>query len=263
MRAIAPLVGIELVDIPEFACCGAGMVREQDAYAEIALCARDFALAERQGLPILTVCSTCQGTMNHALHILKTDPDALAAVNLRMEGSGLVLRDISAVQVIHLLDVLHEDKDSLKELALSPNPLTGLRIAPFYGCRLLRPSSESPSSGLDQTRKFEEIIESLGLLPVNYPGRTKCCGFDIAFVDQKAARALLRERFIEAEGAKADILVTSCPLCHNVLDGMQSQVRSFEEKKFPVLHLPQLIGLALGVDERKLGLNRHVTGWKR
>ncbi len=263
MRTIAPLLGIELIDIPEFVCCGAGMVREQDAYAELSLCSRNFALAEALELPILTVCSTCQGTMNHALHVLKHDTVATQAVQARMQETPYRLRDVSSVRVVHILDLLWESRDLLRERAMSPNALTGIGIASFYGCRLLRPAGELPKERPVYSRKMEDVIEALGLTAVEYPGRTRCCGFDIAFVDKPAAKALLRKRFEEAESSKADLVVTACPLCHNILDGMQSQVREFETKTFPVLHLPQLVGLAIGVDERMLGLTRHVTGWKR
>ena len=262
--AVADKLGLELEEIVGAACTGAGVLQEKGLKLGDTLNARTFALAERMGLTtILTICSTCQGTMAQANKRLLDDPDYLAEINLELKPEGLEYT--GRIVVKHLAWVLVEEVglDRVKDLVT--NPLPGLKVAPFYGCYILRPSD---ALGLDENpgREFylERIIETLGSEPVNFPGRTKCCGFPILMINERNSTAMVGNHTHDAKHEGADAMVTPCPLCHLNLDGYQPKAAAQRNEKIdlPILHLPQLLGLAFGLSSRDLGLGRHIVSTK-
>ena len=165
------------------------------------------------------------------------------------------------VRVEHLLYVILDDIGLDVITRNVTRPLTGLRVAPFYGCHLIRPSKthgfrDDPYA----PRSLGVLIEALGGTEVHYSGASKCCGFHALMVREKPALQMSGRHMLEAKDEEADVMVTPCPLCHTVLDGYQP--RAERELKtqigLPVLHLPQLIGLAIGIEPEALGLDRHM-----
>ncbi|HNT30031.1 MAG TPA: CoB--CoM heterodisulfide reductase iron-sulfur subunit B family protein [bacterium] len=260
MRAIAPKLGIELVDLPEFVCCGAGQIREKDDVAELALNVRNLCIAERQGLDLLTVCATCYGTLLHTQYCLTHDRGRREQVASRISSLGYSLEAALRTRVVHILEVFNGLRTEILKQVISPESQKQIVVAPFYGCRLLRPHHELTT---DFAREYmlESLITACGFTSVAYAGRTACCGFDIAFTDQPVTLRLLEKRLAEAAASRADWIVTACPLCQNVLDGLQSKARRGHDTHalIPVLHLPQLVGIVLGIDFRALGLQRHIV----
>jgi succinate dehydrogenase / fumarate reductase cytochrome b subunit len=256
---VYPQLGIDLEEMTTASCTGAGVLQEKDVKLGDALNARTFALAEQQGLPIMTICSTCQGVMSQANHRLTTQPNYLQEINQILQEEGLNYRGTTTIK--HFLWILLEDvgEDALRKQITKP--LTGLRAAPFYGCYIQRPTEaldfeEHPDRG----KSLERIIEILGAKVVDFPGKTRCCGFPILTINKINSLSMVATHTQDAKSHGADIMVTPCPLCHLNLDGMQAQAASQHNTSInlPILHLPQLLGLAMGMDSKTLGLTRNL-----
>jgi succinate dehydrogenase / fumarate reductase cytochrome b subunit len=256
---VYPKLGIDLKEMTTASCTGAGVLQEKNVKLGDALNARTFALAEQQGLPIMTICSTCQGVMSQANHRLTTQPNYLQEINRFLQEEGLNYRGTTTIK--HFLWILLEDvgEDVLRKQITKP--LTGLRAAPFYGCYIQRPTEaldfeEHPDRG----KSLERIIEILGAEVVDFPGKTRCCGFPILTINKINSLSMVATHTQDAKSHGADIMVTPCPLCHLNLDGMQAQAASQHNTSInlPILHLPQLLGLAMGMDSKTLGLTRNL-----
>ncbi|MDH3503113.1 MAG: CoB--CoM heterodisulfide reductase iron-sulfur subunit B family protein [Nitrospirota bacterium] len=256
---VYPRLGIELAEMTTATCTGAGVLQEKDLRLGDVLNARTFALAEQQGLPIMTICSTCQGVMSQANHRLTTRADYLQEINGLLKDEGLEYRGTTNIK--HFLWILLEDvgEDALRHSITTP--LTGLRAAPFYGCYIQRPTEAlGIDDHPDRGKSLERIIEILGAEIVDFPGKTRCCGFPILTINEKNSLTMVATHTRDAKSHGADIMVTPCPLCHLNLDGMQTKAASQEQTMIdlPILHLPQLLGLAMGLDAKRLGLNRNL-----
>ena len=245
-------------------CTGAGVLQEKNQRLGDTLNARTFAMAERTGLPLMTICSTCQGVMAQANKRLKGDADYLAEVNADLAEEGLKYE--GTVEPKHLLWVLVEDigLDNLKAKVV--HQLSGLRLAPFYGCYIVRPSSaldfdENP----DRKDSLERVIEAVGAEVVDFPGKTLCCGFPILTTNEAASLNMVANHTLDAKQKGAAAMVTPCPLCHLNLDGYQPNAAAARQTPIglPILHLPQMLGLALGIDPKAMRLNRHIVSTSR
>ncbi len=256
--AIIGRLGIEVVELAAASCCGAGVVGEADPETALALNARTFAQAERLGLDVMTICGTCQGVMGAANKRLKAEPELLARINDVLARDGITYR--GTVQVKHLLWIV------VREVGLQTLrdqvriPLRDFRIAPFYGCYILRPSWDLGFDDPENPTSLEKVIRAVGGEAVAYAGRTKCCGFPVILEKEAIAVAMAGTNMKEAKEEGAEVMVTPCPLCHMSLDIYQDRAgRAVQSKlNLPILHLPQLLGLAMGVPAKELGLARHL-----
>lgn len=257
---VYPKMGIELEEMTTAACTGAGVLQEKDPRMGDVLNARTFALAEQQGLPIMTICSTCQGVMSQANHRLIQDENYLSEINEILKTEGLVYRGTTNVR--HFLWIILEDVGDEALRKLVKHPLSGLKAAPFYGCYLKRPTE---ALGFDQhptrDQALEKIILILGAEVVDFPGKDRCCGFPILTINETNSLNMVATHTMDAKSHGADIMVTPCPLCHLNLDGMQDQAgqQNGQSIHLPIFHLPQLVGLALGLDSHLLGLKRNLV----
>ena len=263
---VAKRLGIELDYEPMrgASCTGSGVLQEKNLRLGDTLNARTFAMAEQSGLPLLTICSTCQGVMSQANVRLKGDPEYLASINEDLAEEGLEYEGTADPK--HLLWVIDEEIgiDKLKEQVV--RPLEGFKVAPFYGCYIVRPSDaldfdEHP----ERQDSLERLIEAVGASVVDFAGKTACCGFPIATINQPASFKMVSNHTGTAKELGADAMVTPCPLCHLNLDGYQPQAASAANMNIdlPIMHLPQLIGLAMGIDPKDLRLNKHIVSTKR
>ncbi|MBI4529905.1 MAG: CoB--CoM heterodisulfide reductase iron-sulfur subunit B family protein [Candidatus Latescibacteria bacterium] len=263
MTAVAGRLGLELVELQEAACTGAGVLSERDPELADTINARTFAMAERLGLPLLNICSTCQGVMSQVNAKLNGDPTYLARVNEALAEEGLAYHGTTEIK--NLLWVLVEDIGLERLKGLVTHPLRGLRIAPFYGCYILRPSSLLGFDAYPERGSYlEQIISAVGGEPVDFNGKTKCCGFPILTMNRDTSLSMAGDHLLEAKGRGADCLVTPCPLCHLNLDANQPDAARVKKRSIglPILHLPQLIGLSMGIQPKALGLNRHIVSTK-
>lgn len=258
MVAVGEKLGFELEELTGAACTGAGVISERDPLAGDVVNTRTFAMAERLGHPIMTICSTCTGVMSQVNHRVQGDDAYLARVNEFLTEEGLTYRGTTEIK--HLLWILVEDfgLDRLSQMVV--RPLRGLRLAPFYGCYIVRPSSAVDPLRQGRLGYLEQVISTLGAEPVEeYVGKDKCCGFPLLETNRTSSLALTGKRIAEARDANADALVTPCPLCHLNLDGQQPETpQAGTQESLPILHLPQIIGLAIGIEPERLGLQRHI-----
>jgi succinate dehydrogenase / fumarate reductase, cytochrome b subunit len=255
--AIIGRLGIEVVELQAAACCGAGVISEADPDVALALNARTFAQAEEFGLDVMTICGTCQGVMGAASKRLK-DPATRERINRMFAQEGIAYR--GTIQVKHLLWIvvrevgLHRLREQIRI------PLSDFRIAPFYGCYILRPSWDLGFDDPENPISLEKVIHAAGGESVAYAGRTKCCGFPIILEKEAIAVAMAGQNMKEAKEEGADFMVTPCPLCHMSLDIYQDRAgRAVNTSlNLPILHLPQLLGLAMGIPAKDLGVSRHL-----
>ncbi|MHB8483378.1 MAG: CoB--CoM heterodisulfide reductase iron-sulfur subunit B family protein [Nitrospiria bacterium] len=256
-RLVTQKLGMELVELTSAACCGAGVITEADPELAVALNARTFAMAEAEGLDLMTICGTCQGVMAQINKQLKEDPELLKRVNVYLEKEGLHYS--GTVKVKHFLWILLDDIGVERLKTYVTTPLYKLQIAPFYGCYILRPSSSLGYDDPNQPTSLETVIKALGGDAVDYEGKNKCCGFPVILENPGIGLAMSGKRLEEAKNARADVMVTPCPLCHMNLDLQQERVEKHLGKSFemPVLHLPQLVGLAMGFSPVEMQMMRH------
>ena len=260
---ICQRLGIELQEMPGASCTGAGVLQEKNEFLGDTLNARTFAMAEDLGLQIMTICSTCQGVMSQANFRMRKDPEYLARVNKELAEEGLEYKGTANPK--HLLWVIIEDVGLEKLTELITRPLAGIRMAPFYGCYLVRPADaldmeEHP----ERLTALEQVIETLGATVVDFSGKTRCCGFPILTTNETNSVAMVAKHTLDVKDLGADAMVTPCPLCHLNLDGYQPKAQAQANRKIdmPILHLPQAIGLAMGISRQELGLQKHIISTK-
>jgi succinate dehydrogenase / fumarate reductase cytochrome b subunit len=262
MAKVAPLLEIELVELDRACCTGAGVIAEHNQELADTLNARTFALAQQvQGAELMmNICSTCQGAQSECQQRLDASAEYREHVNGTLGAEGLSYE--KGLTNKNFLWLLVEDigLDELRSKVV--RPLEHLRVGPFYGCYIVRPrerlgiDSEQP-----RDRYLHMLIDALGGTVIDYAGMRKCCGFPIITMNKEASLKQAGRHLGDAVDAQADCLVTPCPLCHLNLDLQQPLAERVagRELEMPVLHLPQLVGLALGLGPDELGLSRHVV----
>jgi len=264
MAKVAPLLGIELVELDRAACCGAGVIAEHNQELADTLNARTFALAqqeiERGADLMMNICSTCQGAQSECQERLDANTEYREHVNETLANESL--RYDRGIVNKHFLWLMVEEIGLDTVASKVKRPLTDLRVGPFYGCYIVRPTDRL-GIGRETPRDtyLHLLIEALGGTVVDYAGQYKCCGFPIITMNKEASLKQAGRHLGDALDADADCLVTPCPLCHLNLDLQQPGAERVvgRELGMPVLHLPQLVGLALGLEPKELGRGKHVV----
>ena len=264
--ALSKALNIELIELKKAACCGSGTFKEDSQLLEDTVNARNISLAEELNLPLLTHCSTCQGVIGHVNERLRgcqqSNPDYLNKIN-NLLGKESCSPYRGSSEVKHLLYALISDYGLEEIKQRVTNKLTNLKCAAFYGCYLLR-AQNMPDDDPFKPEAMENVFRTVGATPIYYQGRTKCCGWPLSSYATNQSFQMAGKHISEAIEAGADCLVTPCPLCHLNLDSRQPEVEKVIGRKLglPVLHLPQLVALALGVSPKELGLQRHIVSTK-
>jgi succinate dehydrogenase / fumarate reductase cytochrome b subunit len=223
-RALAPKVGLDLVELESVTCCGAGDIHEAEPDYYLHLNARILAYAQAEGVDtLMTVCNVCTLNLRQANWQLKNDTELRARVNENLVAVGVPAYE-KDVEVRHFLWEIAEGEgyEALKQVA--HKGLKGLKIAPFYGCQILRPSKIQGFDDPNNPTSLEAIITACGGEPVDYPAKIKCCGFPIIQAREETALGELIQPIDQAREAGADAIVTPCPLCHLSLDAWQSKL---------------------------------------
>jgi succinate dehydrogenase / fumarate reductase cytochrome b subunit len=264
MAKVAPLLDIELVELDRACCTGAGVIAEHNQELADTLNARTFALAQQEianGADLMmNICSTCQGAQSECQQRLDANTEYRERVNETLGGEGL--RYEKGIANKHFLWLMVEEIGLDVIASKVTRPLTDLRVGPFYGCYIVRPTDRI---GIDEDhprdRYLQMLIEALGGTVVDYAGQYKCCGFPIITMNKEASLKQAGRHLGDAVDADADCLVTPCPLCHLNLDLQQplAERQLGRPLGMPVLHLPQMVGLAFGLSPKELGLNKHVV----
>lgn len=257
-QAVGKALAIELIELADWNCCGSTPYGSLDAIGSICLSARNLALAEKAGgLDVVTPCSSCYVTLNKANSYLKeyaqlrSDVDeALAAADLEYGRT---------VRVRHIVEVLLDDIQPEVIRSKVKTSLSGLNVAPYYGCQLVRPRLGFDDPECPQS--LDRLVESVGAKVVSFPLRTHCCGGSLIISEEGLALELIRRLLDSAQQDRAHCIVTACPLCQTNLDAYQSRVNSEFKTNYglPVLFFTQLIGIALGLAPRALGLEKNIV----
>ena len=257
MAKVAPLLDIELVELDRACCTGAGVIAEHNQELADTLNARTFALAQQvDGAELMmNICSTCQGAQSECQERLDANAEYREHVNSTLAGEGLSYE--KGLTNKNFLWLLVEEIGLERLRSRVKRPLTNLKVGPFYGCYIVRPRERL---GIDaehpRDHYLRQVIDALGGTVIEYAGMRKCCGFPIITMNKEASLKQAGRHLGDAVDADADCLVTPCPLCHLNLDLQQPLAEGVvgRELNMPVLHLPQLVGLALGLDPKELGL---------
>ena len=253
-RAVFAHMGIELVDIEDWNCCGAVHAKGK---AAIRLPARNLALAEAMGLDtIVAPCSGCYRNLRRASKAVAADKTVRQDVNEHLK-KGLQLN--GDIRVLHPLYVVLYEYGLDKVKSLVTHPLKGMKIASYYGCMLTRPKDEFDSP--ENPKGFDELMRALGAEVVDYPLKAKCCGGALAISHADVTAKLSGNIMYSAKEHGGEVVTLGCPMCHTSLDLYQSKAEKAigHELDLPILYFTQLMGLAMGLPKESLGLERHVV----
>ncbi len=257
--AVAKKLGIELVELTEASCCGASHLQDYDDFLSLVLNARNIAYAEKHGLTMVTICNTCQLNTAMTKHRLDENPELKAKVNEKLAEVGLEYKGTS--EIVHFLYAIIDDigLDKIKEMVVKP--LSEFNIAPFYGCHNIRPSELHKKDNPYRPTSLDDLIIACGGKNVDYEEKNKCCGFHVELQAPKTAAILTGNAIAGAMDGNADMMVTPCPLCHLKLDTQTGHASEAigRDVELPVLHMQQMVGLALGCDLEELGLQHHLV----
>ena len=252
-RAVLGKLGVELVDIPEFNCCGYPL-RNIDCKAFVLSSARNLALAESQGLDMMTLCQCGYGTFRMADHLMTEDASLREEMNGILSKEGLTYE--SKIQVKHLLSVLFHDvgMEAIRENVI--RPFEHLKIATHYGCHALRPSNVVRFDNPVAPTLFDQLVEATGAESIDWPTRLDCCGAPLLGTNDTLSLDFAEKKLEDAKRGGARYLATACPFCQIQLDTVQKRIefeRGTNHHVPPVLY-PQLLGLCMGLDKDVLGL---------
>jgi heterodisulfide reductase subunit B len=256
-HAVSKVLDIELVELADWNCCGSTPYSSVDELTSLCLSARNLALAEKSGLDLVTPCSSCYVMLNKANSYLKQYPHLKTQVDEALAAGGLKYN--GTVRVRHLLDVVTNDIGYDVISSKVKRDLSGLKVAPYYGCQVVRPRygfdhPESPQS-------LDKLTASLGAEPVSFPLKTRCCGGSLIISEEALALDLISKILNSASSNGAECLITPCPLCQTNLDAYQNKANKNSKTNFnlPVLFFTQLMGVAFGLSDEDLGLKTNIV----
>jgi len=262
-RATLPPLGIELVDVDGFSCCGYPL-RSLNSFSWIYLSARNLAISDELGLDILPLCNGCHLSMSEVKHELGSDPKLLESVNelLALEG----LRYTGRSRVRHLIEVLYHDVGMERIRGSLKKSLKGLKLASHYGCHALRPSAIGRPDDSEDPHILDELTAALGADADNYPEKLDCCGASLIVSDPETAFKIAGVKLKAVQRRGFDGMVTVCPFCHKMYDAKQNAIKTQlqdEALDLPVFYYTQLLGLAMGMGEERLGINLNLSSADR
>ena len=260
-QAVAKALDVGLIELDDWNCCGSTPYTSVDELASYCCSARNLALAEKRGFDLVTPCSACYVILNRTNSALKEYPELKAKINEALAAGDLEYH--GTVKVRHLLDVFANDIGYEEIASRVTRDLGGLKVAPYYGCQVVRPAPgfdhpESPQS-------LDRLIESLGTEATPFPLKARCCGGSLVISEEDLALGLIYKLLDSASSNGAECIVTVCPLCQTNLDVYQSRVNKKFKTNFnlPVLFFTQLMGMAFGIESEALGLEKGIVSTEK
>lgn len=253
-RKVMEKLGVELVEMPEFNCCGLP-IDAVNHDAMLTLAARNLCLAEQQNLNIMTLCPGCAGNLRKVNKTLQEDKKLKKLVNDYLKEIGMEFTG-GKIKVRHLIQALTEDVgfERIKEAVVKP--LTGLKVAEHNGCHVLRPAKYIGFDDPENPVMLKRLVEATGAECLDYMYETDCCGAPIVGVNDKIPLYLAGDKLVNVKAVGAQALITVCPFCHMMFDINQPRIERLLSEQFgiPVLHYPQLLGLAMGFTPTEMAL---------
>ena len=245
-------LGAKLHELEDWNCCGATAYFHVDELLAYTLVARNLAMAEKQGLDVIAPCSACYKNMYFTREHLHKEPDLADHINFALEEDNLHFTGSSRVK--HLLEMFVQDIGIEEVKKKVTRPLSGLHVAPYYGCQILRPRKDHEN--VEDPHFFEELLSAVGATPVDFALKMRCCGGSLIITSRVAALTMVRNLLQNAVDSGTMVIATACPLCQVNLECYQQQVNQEfgTEFRVPVLYFTQIIGLALGITPKRLGI---------
>ena len=256
-RKVCDVMGIELVEVKDWICCGATSSHRCDDLMSVALPAKNLVLA-RQTDNLKEVCAPCASCYSR----LKSAQARMKDENMKMRVEQVIdSKYPENIEVLHILDVIIEKTgiDAVKEKIV--RSLTGLKVACYYGCLMTRPPKVTGRQRFENPTDMESVMEALGAEPIDWNMKTFCCGASFALTQTDVALELMRKILTDAVSAGADAVSVGCPLCHANLDGRQQQINEKFGTSFniPIFYFTELMALAFGIEAKELGIGKHLT----
>ena len=252
-RAVAAALGLELEELPEWQCCGATFPLVLDDSMALIAPTRVLYQAQQAGERVATLCAICFNVLRRSQALLERDPEMLERINWFTEQEYR-----GEVHVVHFLEVLRDDLgwEALAERVV--RPLTGLRVAPYYGCLLLRPYEEIGLDDPEDPVIMHDLVRALGAEPVDFPYNIECCGSYLTVREPQVSDTLSKDIVASARECSAQVIITACPLCQFNLDYPQRETEAGRAgNEIPVLYFTQLMAVALGLPEEDWGMEEH------
>jgi heterodisulfide reductase subunit B len=256
VRAATAAVGLELVELPDWNCCGATFPLIVDNMLELAAPAHVLVAARDAGNGnlVTTACTTCYNVIKRTNHFIRQHPDERERIEAFIEA-----KYAGEVEVKDILHLLRDDVgfDAVREKV--QQPLTDLKVACYYGCMVLRPPAEVAYDDPDHPTSLDDLMAALGATPVDFPHKNECCGAYLAVKAPDVTREMVYTILRSAQAAGAEAVATNCPLCQFNLDKQQAEMQKLHAgyRPVPVFYFSQLMGLALGLDIGDYGWERH------
>jgi len=254
LRASTMLLGVELVELPEWNCCGATFPLLADNVLDLAAPARVLVAAREAGERLAVACTTCYNVLRRTNLAIRADEDRREKLNFFIEAEYE-----GDLQVVDVLQVLRDEVGFEKVARMVKRPLTGLKAAAYYGCMVLRPTAEVAYDDPENPRALDELLIALGAETVDYPHKGECCGSYLAVISAEATAEMTHTILSSAQKNGAQLMVTNCPVCQFNLDKQQVEMgrRHTGYQSIPVLYFSQLLGMALGLDASDFGWENH------
>ena len=258
VRAVMNQLGLQLDELDDWNCCGATEYFSQDELVATSVIARNLALVKPDEDQLVAPCAACYLNLKKTDHLMTEHADLNDKVGQALAAGGLKY-EAGRVRVRHLLDVLYTDVGEEAIKAKVVQPLTGLRVAPYYGCQIVRPMNGFDDPEYPMT--LDEMFTWLGAEVVDYPVKAHCCGGHMTQISEDQAFEMIRRLLQSAEDYKADVILCMCPMCQLNMDAYQGRVNSAlgTNFKLPIVFFTQLLGVALGIDMKNLGFGKELV----
>jgi succinate dehydrogenase / fumarate reductase cytochrome b subunit len=259
VKEVMGLLDVELHVLEQGVCCGSGVIEERSELTSLAINARNMALAEKMGLPLFIPCATCYNVIANCRKVMAEDRESFRLVNAILKEEDLEYKGTG--QPTYILWTIAVDVGLEKLAERVVTPLTGLRVAAYYGCHLRNPPDIQDYEPADHLTSLENILRVLGADVVDYDTKKECCGFHLTWPNREQSMKMTSNVLCGIHRQGVDLVVTACPLCYKSLDAGQPRALAATGHDFrvPVVFFSDLVGLACGMSREQAGLDWHVV----
>jgi heterodisulfide reductase subunit B len=261
-RAVAARLGLELVELSDWSCCGATSAHATSEFLAVALPLRNLVLAEAEGRDLLLPCAACYSSFRQA-HFLVTSGDAEGHEANREVAAAMGRPYEGKIKVLHPLEPLSGAASLRAVTAATKNPLAGLKLAPYYGCLLQRPPRAAAFEDPEHPTSMDRVMTAAGAAVTRWSHKVECCGASLTLTRPEHVTELVGQLVAGARHAGADAIVTACPMCLANLDTRQTVggagAGGARDAAMPVFYFTELLGLAFGLPGVRSWLGRHIT----